>query len=405
MMGCRWGLLVVLLALSLLSVPALAPIPQVISVQGRLTNSSGGLQCGAWNMTFEIYDASSGGNRQFLEYRDNVTDQVANDCRGAYVTIPSSPSCEGIFNARLGETTGCPVNATTFNTADAYLQLSINGSLLTPRHRLTSAGYTFRTNVSEIVLGSATAGTVLNNLNPATDNSYTLGTAALRWLAGFFSKNITIGSTSFINSTHAGIGTTSPGLYNLNVMGDVNASWVNATTGVKGTNVCIGNDCRTAWPTAAVESPWTNSSLTTFVRGGYPINVNISGNLTVVGCAFATYAGLTGSAYNGALTSGGYTGYVAANTLCSASFAGSHLCTTDEILESIRCGLKSTFTNDTQGWVAEGPPGYTADANDCVGWTSSSSSALGAFWIFNDARGGDGWLINCASTKKLACCR
>jgi hypothetical protein len=373
--AAQWASGTLLLAFAVMlaiAIPVLATVPQQVGIQGRLTNSTGGLMCGTFNMTIEIYDAASAGNRLFVEYRDNVTDSTSDDCRGPFLTISSSPTCEGIFNINLGSTLGCPVNSTIFDTANAYVQLTINNSVLTPRHRITSGGYTFRTNVTDYVNGSTTGGTVLGPLNPITDNVLTLGTSALRWLAGWFS-NLTVSGNVTVSGTNVGI-------------------------------VFPDNTFQTTAPVATT-SPWDNSSTRTFIRSGYPTNVNITGNLTVGGCAFATYVGLTTSTYNGALSSGSDTGYVAAKTICNAAFGGSHLCTTDEVLESIRCGLISTFTDGGQGWVAEGPPGYTANANDCIGWTSSASDSLGAFWIYNTTRGGDGWLINCASSKKLSCCK
>lgn len=134
-------------------------------------------------------------------------------------------------------------------------------------------------------------------------------------------------------------------------------------------------------------------------------DINTTGNLYVTGCRLATYVGLTNTSYTGSLSYGGNSGYVAANAICNASYPGSHLCFTEEILESIRCGKKAAFTDGATAWIANGPPGYTANANDCIGWTSNSNSVLGAFWLFNTTRGGEGWLVNCAQTKKLACCR
>jgi hypothetical protein len=107
--------------------------------------------------------------------------------------------------------------------------------------------------------------------------------------------------------------------------------------------------------------------------------------------------------YNGDFSSGGFSGYEAANDICNTDYAGSHFCRTDEIIEYIQLygatGLAGT------SWIAEGPPGYTSNSNDCNGWTDSLDTKLGAFWEFSADGGGMGWLTTCAVTKQLACCQ
>lgn len=108
-----------------------------------------------------------------------------------------------------------------------------------------------------------------------------------------------------------------------------------------------------------------------------------------------------------------YIGYEAANKLCAQEYVGSHMCSTDEIVSTIASKGASYFA-DIEGenyvgvdaWVSEGAPGYTSNSNDCNGWKSNAGESFyGAFWIFSDDGGGNGWLTNCASTKKIACCQ
>lgn len=102
-----------------------------------------------------------------------------------------------------------------------------------------------------------------------------------------------------------------------------------------------------------------------------------------------------------------YTGYQAANYICSSEYPGSHLCETDEILGIIRSQSITYFgTGNVDGaWIAEGPPGFTANANDCNGWTNNTDTRYGPFWVYDNVGGGMGWLAPCNASKPLSCCK
>jgi len=104
------------------------------------------------------------------------------------------------------------------------------------------------------------------------------------------------------------------------------------------------------------------------------------------------FTGVTPASYDGSQG-----GYAAANQLCANNYLGSHVCVTDEIITTIREGL----TPPSNAWLIEGPPGYTAYANDCDGWTTNNNTKLGAYWSSDNK----GWLTNCATQKPFACCR
>jgi len=112
---------------------------------------------------------------------------------------------------------------------------------------------------------------------------------------------------------------------------------------------------------------------------------------------------LSAASYNGSFVSGGKIGYDAANEICELEYPGSHFCLTNDIITIIRTGDISSWTGTA--WIAEGPPGFTSNSNDCNGWTSSVVTTLGAFWEFSSSGGGMGWLTNCGSSKRIACCQ
>lgn len=112
--------------------------------------------------------------------------------------------------------------------------------------------------------------------------------------------------------------------------------------------------------------------------------------------------GFTNTLYNGNL--GGYDG---ANAKCNNEYPGTHICTVQEMLNTINYyDYKNILDWTGTVWFSGGPPGYTANANDCKGFTSSDASVLGRFWNLDETNfGGMAWLTSCAQNKKLACCK
>jgi hypothetical protein len=96
--------------------------PQVIKVQGFLTDTSGGTPVpanGPHSIMFDIFDAPSGGT---------LVVSV-----GPLVVDVS----DGRYEAEL------PLSALLFEEPDRYLEITINGELLSPRIRLVSVPYAF----------------------------------------------------------------------------------------------------------------------------------------------------------------------------------------------------------------------------------------------------------------------
>ena len=133
-------------------------------------------------------------------------------------------------------------------------------------------------------------------------------------------------------------------------------------------------------------------------------SITATGTINTSGCLGAVFVGVTGQSTQGTVTSGALAGYKAANALCNTDHAGSHVCTTEEILGSINCTAPDLSTSGS-AWINNGPPGYTATANDCQGWTTNAADAYGAYWAF-DINGGQGWVQPCSGTaRQFSCCR
>lgn len=158
----------------------------------------------------------------------------------------------------------------------------------------------------------------------------------------------------------------------------------------------------------------TPSTAPTYTAGDYltigadnKISATHSGN-----CFGPVFQGVDANAPS----SGGVGGYIGANARCASYGAGAHVCSTAEVLESIRCTAVPSgpqtapiFTQTGFAWISNGPPGFTANANDCLGWTDGTGvldgqPTYGAVWNFSP-QGGIGWLTSCASPNRFACCR
>jgi hypothetical protein len=123
---------------------------------------------------------------------------------------------------------------------------------------------------------------------------------------------------------------------------------------------------------------------------------------TIATINVSMFVGKTVTTYNGNIGS-----YDIANSACNTAISGAHMCTVEELLNTmIYSNVSSIAAWTGTVWIQGGPPGYTANANDCLGFTSSGSSNLGRFWDFDDTTAnGMAWLTNCANSKSLACCK
>ena len=175
-----------------------AALPSEITVQGKLTNSSGYSATGTYNMSFKIYDSFANGNTLY-----QTTFNVTTDSNGVYDAI--------LRNVNL-------------NFSDQYyLGITVStDNESSPRINLTSSPYSFRSNITE-------------GLNPV--NKYRVAEINV-------TGNFSVGQTAlFVDSTNflVGIGTPTPSylLTVANVTNAVNLSGILYLNGSSG-NVGIG---------------------------------------------------------------------------------------------------------------------------------------------------------------------
>jgi len=106
---------------------AVAAVPQLISLQGRLTNpSTGNPYTTSLTITFSIWDSLILGSSVWSE------------------TQTVTPDSNGFFDVFLGGISSLPSL-----TDNSYLQLEINGEVLSPRQSIVSSAFAIRSAISE----------------------------------------------------------------------------------------------------------------------------------------------------------------------------------------------------------------------------------------------------------------
>jgi hypothetical protein len=129
---------------------AFADVPQLINVQGKLTNAAGEpVADGDYNVEFAIYTVPTSRTAEWTETRT--------------VTV-----ADGLFSIALGEVS--PMSLELFENEELYLGIQVEGDPeMTPRQRLTTAPYAFAVAGSAAAGGWVDDGTVVR-LESATDS-------------------------------------------------------------------------------------------------------------------------------------------------------------------------------------------------------------------------------------------
>ena len=109
-----------------------ADIPKLINYQGMLADDLGHPLSGSYDLTFYIYDDTTGGNLEWSETQNGV--QVEN----------------GLFNVVLGSQTALDIGF------DESYWLAVKvGTETLPRVRITSVGYAYRASIADSALVTA----------------------------------------------------------------------------------------------------------------------------------------------------------------------------------------------------------------------------------------------------------
>ena len=301
-------------------------------------------------------DIKDGGVRQYLQYRFNDIDSPSN--WGQWVEMcDNSNNCRNFLNI-LDETSNGSllVYQDPDLLMDAGLKINDPSALANCDALNTSGG----------VIGCGSGGT----------GGGVSGAGTINYIPKWSSASSLANSTIFDNSTNVGIGTNAP-----SAKLDVNGSLaVRGAVSLTGTSY-IGQGHRL---------------LMVDNSGAVSVTSTISGGNMV------TFAGTSASAVTG--NRGGYNN---ANALCVSVDPASHICTAEDILSIINQGDVNTIPDKSDGyWISNGPPGYTANVNDCAGFTEGSTNFFGAVWYkYTTYPNGVGAIAHCGNSKYFACCK
>jgi len=119
--------------LALFASVASADVPQLINYQGKLTDAGGRPVTAVKSMKFAFYDAEVGG--ELLP---------AGMGTGKFMEKQDVAVTDGIFNVLIGSATVGGVPKAVFNSADVFLSVTVEGEEQTPRQRVGSVPFAFK---------------------------------------------------------------------------------------------------------------------------------------------------------------------------------------------------------------------------------------------------------------------
>jgi List-Bact-rpt repeat protein len=136
------------LALACLALPTAAQVPGRVNFQGLLLGSGGAPMNGSANLVFRLFAGPTGGIALWTETHNGVG--VSN----------------GVYDVALGTTT--PLTPALLAGSTRYLEVEVNGEILTPRQPLLSVPYAI--SAGSLPSFDALNGIPCNSANPAYGN-------------------------------------------------------------------------------------------------------------------------------------------------------------------------------------------------------------------------------------------
>lgn len=328
---------------------AQAAVPQLINYQGYLKESGVAVN-GTKSVTFTLYDASSGGSQLCTSGAQSVT--VTN----------------GLFSYKIGSG-GCNLSSIDWDASAVYLELTVEGTTLTPREQITGSAYSVETQAVNVEFA------------PAGDIAATDVQAAIEELDAE-KLSLTGGTvTGTINATaFTGDGS--------GLTGVVASGSVAKTGDTMSGSLVMNADSSTAtlevnnMSGTGVTAHFTNASATatlytenTNAGNGYGIYANQTGS----GYAILGAAGLGGTGVRGDTAgTAGYGIYGIADGTSSTVLGGNHIGTTGNLIQLRSAGSDMLVVDKTGNVFASGTvtaTSFTGDGSGLSGVVASGGVA------------------------------
>ncbi len=134
MITFRQQAVVCLLSAALAPLVARAQVPTLINYQGRLLDGTN-LVNATVNMSLTLYNSPSGGGFQYVD-------------TGSVVVV------DGLYSTFLGDGTALGTLTNALAQTNAYLEVTVNGTPMSPRERLASVAYAVRSSRAETCPGA-----------------------------------------------------------------------------------------------------------------------------------------------------------------------------------------------------------------------------------------------------------
>ncbi|MBS2029534.1 MAG: collagen-like protein [Deltaproteobacteria bacterium] len=155
--------LMTIMATLLLAGTAFAGVPQQLTYQGRLFDQNGNPLNASATITVDVFAALTGGSSLWTETYSSGTS-------GAVAVV------EGFYSLNLGTQTAFPANL--WDGTTRYLQLTVNGEVLTPRQPIVSVAYALHAGEAD----SVNNGTVTVDANGISVNGAPIVNASGAWV-------------------------------------------------------------------------------------------------------------------------------------------------------------------------------------------------------------------------------
>ena len=270
-----------------------------------------------------------------------------------------------------------------------------------------NSAYISRTGNTHAIMAASDTGTPV-------DTGYDFNYSSRQMVLGTITKDpinfIIQGSSKMFltNDGKLGIGTTSP----------ASALHIYPQTGIEGLRIVSSNYSPLVISTAAgVDLFRVNQSgdVTAVTSSATRMRSNNYCDANGDNC-FDPSSGWSSAGYFATVTTATYSGnnnnnpgYAYAHARCNDQLAGTHVCSAEEILNTIRENKPMPSVNV---WIFNGPPGFEAVANDCAARSTNLAAAggknqYGSYWQApaSETPLGKGLLMQCNVVLSLACCR